>query len=817
MENEDRKSPDEWLEVVKKEESRAEKGRLKIFLGLAAGVGKTYAMLEEANKLNSYGVNIAVGIVETHGRQETAALLKGLREIPLKTLSYKGKEFKEFAVDKVIEVHPSIVLVDELAHNNVPGSKHIKRWQDVLEILDQGIDVFTTLNIQHIESLNDIIRTITDISVHETVPDHVIDLASSIQVVDLTPDELLERLTEGKVYFDEQSKMASLHFFKKEKLTALRELALRYAADKVDRDLRGMAVQEEKMTDWKPREKLLVAISSSPHSQKLIRVARRLAAARDATWIAVHIDDGSKLDSSKMDQLARNFALANDLGGEVITIGDSSINNGIRRIVRQRGITQIIVGRPFKPFFARFFKGFSLIDQLTTSCPDTDIHIIHEEKELSSQGAKFFVVFSKKWRILLIITLIGIISWFATSWISYTVVGAIFSSVILFLILIAREKEHKTILEKSEESAHTLYEVAHQIATAPSITQILKLIKERLERLLDGTVEFAIKDMDGVIQWDKLSLLTNEKEQAAALWSFNSGKEAGWSTDTLPSAENLYIPLQGYHEIVGLLIYKSENKQPLRSEEKNLIYTISRQLSYYLERGINREKLYQHENLVQMQKIYKAILDRISKVSRWPINRAISATNALKHRLQAKHYPEIQELESSCELISKNLTDITTIAELSEGMVPLQKTKCLIHELIEECVLAATSLLKEHSLKVTVEQNLPPIYIDSYLIQILLNNLIFSAIDYSDPQTPIEIDVKRVDERILITVISKGKTIPEEQLENIFDQFIRLKQEPLPLFGLGLALSKTIADLHQGILKVENSDQGVKYSLSLPL
>jgi two-component system sensor histidine kinase KdpD len=830
-------------------------------------------MLKEAQRLHEDGIDIAIGIIETHGRTETAALLKNLKVIPLKTQNYKNKEFHELDVEAILAVHPQLVLVDELAHQNVPGSKHAKRWQDVLEILDNGIDVFTTLNVQHIESLNDIVRGITEIYVRETVPDHVIDSAASIQLVDLTPDELLQRLKEGRVYFDEQSKIASLNFFQREKLTALRELALRYAANKVDRDLHSMAIQEEKMLYWQSREKFMTAISSSQRSQKLIRTTKRLATAIDAPWIAVNVNTGAQMSDVETDQLARNFALARDLGAEVVSIADPSIIKGIERIVKQRGITQIIIGRPIRTFF-KSLTGFSLVDQLTEACRDADIHIVKDEKDTVSAPSRIFTkLFSTNkneyLHVLAIGTFLGLFNWLALPFISYKVEGAIFligvlsispfysrgpiifaafffafiwnfffiaphyslaiytyQDMLIFLIymvlsltlglIITRDKEHHAMLEKSEESTRMLYEMAHQIATAPSTEVILKFIRERFNHLLHGSVEFAIRDLSGNIPWKNLHSISTEKEKAAANWTLENGKESGWSTDTLPSLDNLYIPLQGYHENIGLLIYKPQKKQPLTTEEKNFIYTVCQQVSHFLERLQNREKGYQHENLLQVQKIHKMILDRLSHAFQWPIDNAKAALKSLREQLSGK-YPQVDIIENSLNVFTNNLENIATMADLSEGMIPLKKSEHSIAELIEESSQALNSRLDGHTLNITIEEDLPPLYFDYYLMQVLLNNILSNALEYSNPGTPIEITAKKDGDNIAVSVSNQAKPIPDDQLPFIFDKFTHLPDDSSPRPGLGLAIAKTIIELHQGTMKAENIPGGIRFTFTLPL
>lgn len=394
---EERPNPDKLLQAIQVDEKSNNKGSLKIFLGMAAGVGKTYSMLEAAQKLQQDGVDLAIGTIDTHGRKETSALLQGLKVIPSQQFSYKGALFSELNLDGVIRLKPSLVLVDELAHSNVPGSKHAKRWQNVIEILDNGIDVYTTLNVQHIESLKEFVESITDISIRETVPDSIIEAASSIELVDITPEELLERLKQGKVYLGNKSADAARNFFQKDRLMALREILMRYAAEKIDHDLHSMISTAIRPVGWRHREKLLAAVSYTPHSQMLLRTTRRLAFNLNAPWIALHVNDGSILNAEEEKILSKNLLIANDLGAEVITVNDPDVAAAIKRTCRQQGVTQIIIGQEQKSFsFSSLFRR-TLIDRLTYNCSDFDLHIVrkssNEQKKQRSTKALFSMFF----------------------------------------------------------------------------------------------------------------------------------------------------------------------------------------------------------------------------------------------------------------------------------------------------------------------------------------------------------------------------------------------------------------------------------------
>jgi len=878
---EDRPLPEDILEAIKREEKSQTKGKLKIFLGMAAGVGKTYAMLEEAQSLKREKVDVVVGIVDTHGREETAQLLNGLKQIKGLAINYRGKDFEELDLDSIIKVKPEIVLVDELAHTNIPGARHSKRWQDVEEILDNGIDVYTTLNVQHIESLKDVVESITGISVRETVPDTIIERAAEIQLIDLSPYELLERLKDGKVYLGEQSSIAIRHFFQKDRLTALREIVLRYTAEKVDQDLRIMAMPGEQFKGWKPREKLLVAVSSSPHSPKLIRATRRLAFNLNAPWIAVHVNDGHTLSEADNNRLDKNLSLARELGAEVITTSDPDIAAGVERIARQRGVTQIILGRPPQNPFYRFFFMDSMLDRLARQCNDIDVHVIRQEKSLTNHRNRL-MAFPSHTQIYsylfacLYVCLFALINWFFLDWMGYKIVGVIFLLGILLLslflrkgpiffasvlyaliwqfffippvgsfksesnedtallllyfgtaisvgILVDRARENKEMLIKREETAQALYDIVQQIATAPSNSLIFVSVKDRLARLLKGSVEIIIKKIDDGLQLDSpFPLVNDDKEKAAAIWVFDHGKEAGWSTDTLPSAQNLYIPLKGYREAVGVLVYRPSLPKPLTTEEKNFLHTVCQQLAFHVERSFAEERTKQHAQLKQIEKIHRTILDRISKEFESPLRNTQEAVAELKDGLDTKTkstiYQEVQLIESSSGSLRKILTNINAMAQLSEGLIPINKTLNNIEELINDSCENLKKSMNKHQIVVMIQKGLPLISFDYYLIQMLLYNLICNAVENSPPNSKITIDTKLNNGHLFLAISDEGKGIPEDQLTVIFEKFYRLPEATGPGMGLGLAISKTIAELHNGSLTAENlPEKGARFIFLLPI
>ena len=847
--NDNRPSPEKFLEMVQREATEINKGRLKIFLGMAAGVGKTYSMLEEAQTIRKEGVNIVVGIVDTHGRKETTELLHDLIIIPPLKITYKGREFDELNLDAIIQTHPAIVLVDELAHSNIPGTRHPKRWQDVLEILENGIDVYTTLNIQHIESLNDVVKGITEISVKETVPDFIVEQATSIHIVDLTPDELLERLKEGKVYLGEQAQIAVKFFFQKDRLTALREVALRFAAEKVDRDLHEMRVSTEKIGGWKPREKLLVAVSSSPHSQKLIRTTRRLASHLDAAWIAAHVDNGSSLTESQNSQLSKNLTLARILGGEVVTTSDTDIAVGVARIAERRNVTQIVIGHPPPRPFLIFFPLFSLTDRLLKILKNMDLHVIGQEP--SAKPSFFHLPTQTQFFPYFIVTLIVIaltgLNLLTLPLFGYKVAGFIFLLGILGLslffrkgpvlfasvlyalswqlffvppmgkisfelnedtallllyfftaiatgILVDRARENKEMLLKREETSEALYDIVRHITVAFSLSEITKTVKEKLGKLFKGSFEIIIKKINDGLDLDHpLPLLSDEKEKNAAIWVFENAKEAGWSTDTLPSVQNLYLPLKGYSEIMGVLVYRPKGGIPLSLEDKNFLYTVGHQLANYFERIFTEKKLNEIELRKKEEKIYLDIFK----------SNAIPLQPPPTHPSDEQVKEQQLKIEDSTKKLIDLLDNMLGLSKLNGNLIKHEKHT--LKEVIDSCTEWMKKNCPNCHVKMKKEKHSPPLLIDLSLVSFAYRNMLQFAAERTIPSGIIKIETSHDDHSAQISVSDEGPALT-------------IAQRAPPFVNFHLMLIHKIAEINKGSLKVENlPKRGAIVTLILPI
>lgn len=879
---EERPNPDELLQAVQHQEQGSTRGCLKIFLGMAAGVGKTYAMLEEARKLSQDGTNVVVGTVRTHGRQETEALLAGLPVIPEKEIIYKDATFSELDLDAILQAKPTIVLVDELAHSNLPGSRHRKRWQDVVEILENGIDVYTTLNVQHIESLKDFIESIAGIPIRETVPDSIIESATFIELIDIIPGELRQRLKEGKVYLGDQSEIAARHFFQEDRLTALREVTLRYAAEKVDHDLHGMMSTIERSKRWTPRERLLVAIEHTSNSQKLIRTTRRLAFNLNAPWIALHVNDGTIYDDEGQNMLIKNLTLARDLGAEVITKTEANIPLAIEKIARQKGVTQIIIGRKPKSFFSSFSFKKSVLEQLTANCEDIDIHVIrmaHQESvsnKAPSTTSLYDLVYPyamiSVWAFLF--TIINLT--YIAPLIGYKIAGFFFLLCILCMslffkkgpiffvslfyafiwwevfvpsasdhiedtmtedqmllllyvltaivmgILTDRSRKDQELLLQRERSTEALYEIVKEIATSPSSKQLLFSIRRKLGLLLEGQCEIIVKEQDGDLNYEAApKIAQNVQEKASATWVYQNGKEAGWSTETLSGSNYFFVPLKGFNEFVGVLAYQPIAKKKLSFEDQNFLYTVGHQLASYLERTLSEERHLKLQDKNKTEKIYQSILSALSEQLQPPLQ-AIQNTFVELNKDHALLSPATQNLlnmmKSSFKVLTQSIEGLSAMANLSAGLIPINKAPHQIKELIDSCLEMEKKITEKHIIRVEIEENLPLVQFDFSLLQILLSQLMANASKNSPQGSQIEIRAKREDNALHLSVSDEGKGIPAEMLNSVFEKFYKVPGSSSPGLGLGLSIAYTIATVHGGSLSAKNNPHaGACFLLLLPI
>jgi two-component system sensor histidine kinase KdpD len=615
--NEVRADPDELLRQVTAEERRTNRGKLVVFFGAAPGVGKTYAMLEAARSERDLKRDVVIGIVETHGRFDTGALVIGLELLPRRKVDYRGVMVEELDLDAALARKPGLILVDELAHTNAPGSRHAKRWQDVEDLLDAGIDVYTTLNVQHIESLNDVVAQITSVVVRETVPDRVLEEATEVRLIDLPPDELLERLQDGKVYIPDQARRALEGFFQKGNLIALRELALRSVAERVDAQMRVYKTEHGIHRVWPTAERILVCVSPSPSSARLVRAARRMAASLHAPCIAAFVETPASLRMSDAARarLSENLRLAEQLGAEAVTLKGELAAQETIRYARSRNVTKIVIGKPTHPRW-RDLVSPSFLDELVRSSGDIDVYVISGETAAPAQGpedaregprprldarayaasaltAAFatgvaWVLFGRRQLAdVVMIYLLGIILvsmrfgfgpsiaaavasvllldfFFVPPYLSFAVTD--FSHVttftVMFVVAVVISNLTRRVRLQADDARYrerrtaSLYAMSRELAATRATRNLAGVAVQHVHETFDAKVAIELAGPSARLEnvaAGEHAFAPDEKERGVIEWVFSHDKPAGLGTDTLPSASALYLPMRGAQGRVGVL------------------------------------------------------------------------------------------------------------------------------------------------------------------------------------------------------------------------------------------------------------------------
>jgi two-component system, OmpR family, sensor histidine kinase KdpD len=702
-----RPSPDALLAAFRRETS----GRMKVFLGAAPGVGKTYAMLLSARRLKDEGVDVVIGLVETHGRAETGALLEGLEVLPRRIIDYRGRAIAEFDIDAALERKPKLIVVDELAHTNAPESRHPKRWQDVQELIAAGIDVWTALNIQHLESLADVVSRITGVTVRETVPDRVLQQATDVVLVDITPDELIQRLNEGKVYVPETARRAIQNFFTAGNLTALRELALRRTADRVDDQMVDYLRQKAIEGPWGSSERLLACVSADEVSERVVRRAAQLATSLNAAWTAVYIEPvGQESDAKKASQLAKTFSLAERLGGDTTRLQGSDYSAEILRLARRENVTQIVLGRSRAGLLARLL-GRSLPDAIMRQAGAIEVHIVpHEEAEgpkrllaiptinLKGISAEFAAaIASVACAVAVGVALTSVVKLPNLSMIFLTAVlfsgvrfgtrAAVIASFAsfaaysfffieplytfsvlqpyeLFALLIflgvsmftgsmtGRVRDQREGVLKNAEIMRSLYDYSRKLSGASSADDVLWAAAAHLHSTFGGRIVLLVAEGDELIlraAWPPDAQL-DAAAMTAARWAQQKNEPAGWGTGTLPRVDFQFRPLvvaRGPIAVCGFEPHSPD--EPISGDDERALASILDQTAIALDRALLAREAVNAATMQENEKVRDALLASLSHDLRTPLSAIAGAATSLR-ALGDKMKPEERtELLSSIE------------------------------------------------------------------------------------------------------------------------------------------------------------------------
>jgi len=850
-----RPDPDALLASIRSGEAKAKRGRLKVFFGMCPGVGKTYAMLHAARRRVAEGVEVVVGIVETHGRAETQAMIAGLPVAPRVEIEHRGAKLAELDLDALKLWRPKLVLVDELAHTNAPGSRHPKRYQDVLELLDAGIDIFTTLNVQHVESRSDAVRQITGIAVRETVPDSVLDAADEIELIDLTPEQLRSRLAEGKVYLGERAATAAENFFREGNLTALREMALRVTAEHVDRDLRALRQGQNVTEPWKAGVRIMVAVSPSPHSEELIRWARRAASAMEASWLAVHVErPGAPEDESRV---TRHLALARRLGGEVISTTGPHIGEALLRVARQHNVTQIIAGKTELAGWRAWLRS-SPVRWLLENCGSIDLLLVGDDQNahrplpwrewFAGHPAGYAAAIGTAlgvtvigliilpvvgyWTVALLYLLAATIAGsmlrrgpvlvLATSsalaWnflfipprftlqISRTEDGVMFVTFFVVALvmgqLTARLREREREESEREARALTLFHINRALAAPTSLDEALRaaLAQIGLETAL------MLPRAHGLDRHEASNFAVSLKEESVAAWAYQNRQPAGRFTDTLPQSEALHLPLLTGDRAEGVLAVRLPAAPTLAQRE--MLEACAAQLAMALA----RDRTVRTENDARLvrdsEKLQKTLLDSVSHELKTPlaaIHAALEQTN-----------PDLGEIRAATRRLRRVVEELLDVTRIESGPVTPQRVWCDVPELLAEARVRAD--LGEAALATSIPEALPPIRVDAALVTHALAILFRNATTHGAAPEPPLVTAQRDVENIVVDVADRGPGLPPGDEERVFARFYRAADARPGGLGLGLAIARRLVEIHGGTLTAENRPAGgARFTMRLPI
>ncbi|MEA5077038.1 MAG: sensor histidine kinase KdpD [Anaerolineaceae bacterium] len=678
-----RPDPDKLLAQIQADEAKANRGKLKIFLGYVAGVGKTYAMLEAAHQRMDEGVDVVVGYAETHSRKETETLLEGLEILPRHQVDYRGTTLTEMDLDGILARHPQLVLVDELAHTNAPGSRHPKRYMDVEELLNAGIDVYSTVNIQHLESLVDVVQQITGVIVREKIPDRLLDEADEIELIDLPTNELLQRLKDGKVYISDQAMRALEKFFRKGNLTALRELSLRRAANRVDNQMLNYMQHEAIAGPWPAAEHILVCISSHPLAERLIRSGKRLAEDLNAEWYVLFVETPQhlKMPADNRARVQHFFALAEELGAKVVSVTGESVADEVLKFSREHNVTKIIAGKPFRPRLVELIRG-SVIDQIIRGSGPIDVYVVsdgltHPQIPTHKPGLDL-TPHRPLWRYLVSMVLVGLVSLIGvplsrfldpTNLVMVYLLAVVFSAVYLGrgpailasilsvlcfdfffidptltftvydtqylitftgLLLVgliisssaALLRDQVDAMRRKDQLTQALLGYSRELTGAINLEQVLKIAVNSVSNNLNRENVILLPANNTLeVGLSSPNFVVNADELAVAEWAFKHNQAAGHGTDTLPATSLRFTPLLTSHGPVGILGIKAEKGETSFSMDQRMqLEGVANLTALALERALLAKSAAQTEMLKNTEKLQSALLNSISHELRTPLS-----------------------------------------------------------------------------------------------------------------------------------------------------------------------------------------------------
>ena len=877
----ERPDPDALVAQLQAEQKQAQRGKLRIYFGSNAGVGKTYAMLAAAQRERQAGRSVLVGLVETHGRAETEQQLHGLELLPRCSALYQGRQLAEFDLDAALAHHPDVLLLDELAHSNVAGSRHPKRWQDVQELLDAGIEVWTTLNVQHLESLNDVVSGIVGIQVHETVPDHIFDDADEVIVVDIPPEELLKRLKAGKVYPLEQAERASRNFFRLGNLLALRELALRRTADRVDEDMRDYRRERAIGEVWPARERLLVGIGGRAGDDALVRQVARLARRLEAEWMVVYVDapDRQHRPRPAQEAVLKTLALAARLGADTATIPGADVAQALVAYAHERNASHLVLAR-VQQRLSRWlpWRPRSLPEQIALLDPGLDVLVLsvnssknesalrprrEADERFSWKGylgttlacfaatalAELLLQVFDPANVVMLFLLIVVLS--ALRWGRGPGAWAALLSVLLFdyyfvpprnsfsvndtqyiftfclmlgvaLVcgqLMARLRHEARVAAERERRASALARLARDLSGALTQAQVTEIALSTMAGVFDAQIGLLLPDSDEQLHIAKASEAAIDT--SVARWSMEHGQMAGHGTDTLAAAPALYVPLMAPVRARGVLALQLRNPGRLDvPEEHRLLQACASQIALALERVHFVDVAQQTQVAMEGERMRNTLLSAVSHDLRTPLTSILGAAQAaLPHAPPGAVQDMLVQIRNQSQAMQQLVDNLLTMARLQQGGVHLQREWLPVDELVGSALQQLRERLSTHVLQTQLSAALPLLQVDAVLMERVLVNLLDNAAKYTPDGTQITISAQVADSDCLLVIEDNGPGLPANMdVQQLFEPFTRgVNESAVSGMGLGLTLAQHIVQAHGGSLEATSSATGAKFTIRLPV
>ncbi|MBK5942236.1 sensor histidine kinase [Halochromatium roseum] len=872
-----RPDPQALLSAIKRERH----GALKIFLGAFPGVGKTYKMLEAAREARREGADIVIGIIESHGRQETESLCEGLESIPLMPVAYRGAQFRELNLDAILKRAPAVVLIDELAHRNIPGTRHPRRYQDIDELLEHDIDVWTTVNIQHLESLNDVVARITGVRMRETVPDTLLGEARDLVLVDLTPRELIERLKQGKVYIPEQARAALDGFFSPTNLSALRELTLQTVAERIDRDVREVMRTQGIAGPWPVRARIVVAVDGVGNGDELVRLGRRLAERRRAPWSVVFVERGD-IGPEQQAGVERTFELAARLGGEPVTLRGHDPVEELIAFARDHNATTLVVGRSRHRPWAGWF-GSTLSQRLLRQAEEFEITFVASRSARVRRRRRWLRRLEPARDYVLLLAVVAAATGMAAvieplvplpslSLVFLTAVllvavrtamrPALITAVLsaaaynfffteprytfamhhthelvtvgFFLIMgliggqLAGRLRHQVLaLRGTNEQTQRLLSLSRRLAAAVDLATVHREATLAIaEHLHVPVVLLAPSDGGQLAQaassQDELAL--NDKAWSAAQWAFDHRQPSGFQTQTLSAIDWRFLPLAIDQDCFGVLGVHQPS-QGFQSEQLAAIDALTTQVTMAMARTRLATTLEQAKVAEETERLRSALLSSVSHDLRTPLASMIGAASSLRSLDEALSTKDRQELLDSVisegERLNRYIQNLLDMTRLGHGTLKLERDWIGIDDILNSALRRTRELLSPCRLVRNIEPGLPLLYVHPALIEQALVNVIENAAKFSPDGGEVRVAATREGAELLITVADEGPGIPPDQREQVFNMFFTGGEGDRGKHGsgLGLAICSGMIGAHGGRIEAlpGPGGRGTSIAIHLPL